>query len=172
MFSSNTSMLYASVVSRLLILVKRYAYGSHKRKYTCTCKHAPQLTMTNTYSYRYKNHQSKTIQQHTTRAKTNTKNKDINSNQWNKKRRSANRNEMDLTISNGIEFHRKGELMKNEHWWKMMMQLLIKDGIWSENQMEWRLFLWRMSWTWAIANRIVWYEVRASWDSGDKKQKI
>jgi len=34
--------------------------------------------MINTYSYRYKNYQSKTIQQHMTRAKTNTKHKDIN----------------------------------------------------------------------------------------------
>jgi len=48
------------------------------------CKHTPQLTMANKYSYRYKDHQSKTIQQHMTRTKTNTKHKaykDINSNQ-------------------------------------------------------------------------------------------
>jgi len=99
------------------------------------CKHAPQLTMTNTYSYRYKYYQSKTIQQHMTRAKTNTKHKaykDINSNQWNKKQQSANQNGTDLAIwriSNGIEFHRKGELMKNEHWWKMMMQLGMGSGM-------------------------------------------
>jgi len=49
------------------------------------CKHAPQLTMTNTYSHRYKNYQSKTMQQHMTREKLDTVKQNNNNNNNNKK---------------------------------------------------------------------------------------